>query len=122
MRRGIATFGLVSRLVPTAVTLGALAVVCLFPFGVALVVVLAWLMAAVYGEGRARQWRRLVRSLSVAERAALHAPLRSAGKGDTRKTVAPLIRELRVATEVTPSAAAPTGRGDGPTLAARSLP
>src|SRR5207244_6422787 len=67
-------------------------------------------LAAAY---RARQRRRLRRQLagfSRAEQVALLTPLLQAPVDDTRKLVAPLVRELGAASELTP-AGAPGGSG-----------
>jgi hypothetical protein len=58
--------------------------------------------------------RHRLAAVSDHERAAVLLPLRAERLGDTRKLVTPLLRALRVPTEVAP-ANPPTGRGDEPT-------
>jgi hypothetical protein len=64
---------------------------------------------------RRSQLRRQLIGLSPEQKLAVLVPLHEA-RGDTRRIVAPLLRELRAGTELTP-APAPGGRGDEPAAA-----
>ena len=66
--------------------------------------------AAGYRTLKRRQLRAALTTVERQQAIPLLAPLWEEG-GDTRKIVAPLLRELRVSSEVAP-AAGPTGRGD----------
>ena len=68
------------------------------------------LCAARYRQLRRTQLRHALAALSPAQRAEVLLPLQSK-RGDTRKIVAPLLREFGLPTELTP-ATSPEGRGD----------
>jgi hypothetical protein len=72
-----------------------------------------FLAAATYRRARRGRFRRALQGLPPEERAAVLLSLRSDRSGDTRKLVAPLMRELTVGSELMP-ASLPPGRGSEP--------
>jgi hypothetical protein len=75
-----------------------------------------WIMLALpaafcYRAARLRHFRRRLNALSPEARVEVVLPLRTERLGDTRKIVAPLLRDFGIPTELTP-AAAPGARGD----------
>jgi hypothetical protein len=86
-------------------------------------ITLGFPLAAAYRARQRQRLRRQLAGLSLADRAALLSPLLRDPAEDTRKLVAPLLRELRAASELVPSTY-PTGRGSEamPSLIHDALP
>jgi hypothetical protein len=70
-------------------------------------------LTPVYRRAHREQLRQKLPSLLPHERAAILLPLQSEPLSDTRRIVAPLLREFGVPPKLSP-ASAPTGRGDEP--------
>jgi hypothetical protein len=79
--------------------------------GFCLGVPLAFPLALLYRRLRRAQLRRCLMELPPEQQVIVVEPLRSAARGDTRKILDGLVRDLRLPTELAP-APAPAGRGD----------
>ena len=81
--------------------------------GAAVVLLIAYPVALSYRGWRCLRVYEKLSGLPQEQRAAVLVPLRTEKLGDTRKIVEPLIRQLRLRTELMP-ASAPDARGDEP--------
>jgi hypothetical protein len=89
-----------------------LGLLCSLPGGFLYAALISLPVAGGYRCLRRAQLRRLLKQLPPGEAAAVLTPLQAEADGDTRKLVAPLLRQLRrEGTEIVP-AAMPDGRGD----------
>jgi hypothetical protein len=71
---------------------------------------MGWLVALGYRRSRLKPLRLVIATVPFQDRAAALVPLSRERLRDTRKLVAPLLREIGIHTEITP-AAAPDARG-----------